>query len=83
MFRVYDVSLSNTHQRTVSGETLQSPAFSVNSRRRRNSYSRRRRFSYEFNPLNVELNSIRHLVALVGNRIKSHPPFASIGRSSN
>ena len=44
-----------------------------------------------FNPLNPELNPIRHLLALVGVRhivhvsrvrVKSHPPFASIGRSS-
>ena len=43
------------------------------------------------NPLNAELNPIRHLLALVGARhvvhvsrirVKSHPPFASIGRSS-
>ena len=43
------------------------------------------------NPLNVELDPIRHLLALVGARhivhvsrirVKSHPPFASIGRSS-
>ena len=35
------------------------------------------------NPIKAELNPIRHLLALVGARIKSHPPFASIGRSSN
>ena len=43
------------------------------------------------NPLNAELNLIRHLLALVGARhivhvsrirVKSRPPFASIGRSS-
>ena len=43
------------------------------------------------NPLNAEINPIRHLLALVGARhivhvsrlrVKSHPPFASIGRSS-
>ena len=43
------------------------------------------------NPLNAELNPIRHLLALVGARrivhvswirAKSRPPFASIGRSS-
>ena len=48
-------------------------------------------FIYSFNPLNAELNPIRHLLALVGARhvvhisrirVKSHPPFASIGRSS-
>ena len=45
----------------------------------------------KFNPLNSELNPIRHLLALVGGRhivhvsrirVKSHPPFASIGRRS-
>ena len=44
-----------------------------------------------FNPLNAELNPIRHFLSLVGARhivhvsrirVKSHPPFASIGRSS-
>ena len=44
-----------------------------------------------FNPLNAELNPIRHLLALVGARhivhvsgvrVKSHPPFASICRRS-
>ena len=44
-----------------------------------------------FNPLNAELNPIRHLLTLIGARhiihvsrirVKSHPPFASIGRSS-
>ena len=35
------------------------------------------------NPLNAELNTIRHLLALVEAPIKSHPPFASIGGSSN
>ena len=43
------------------------------------------------NPLNAELNPIRHLLALEGARhivhvsrvrVKSHPPFAIIGRSS-
>ena len=43
------------------------------------------------NHLNAELNPIRHFLALVGARhivhvsrigVKSHPPFASIGRSS-
>ena len=47
------------------------------------------------NPLNAELNPIRHLLALVGarhivhvsrirvkRRIKPHPPFASTGRGS-
>ena len=43
------------------------------------------------NPLNAELNPVRHLLALVGVRhivhvskirVKSRPPFASIGRSS-
>ena len=43
------------------------------------------------NLLNAESNPIRHLLALVGARhivhvsritVKSHPPFASIGRSS-
>ena len=43
------------------------------------------------NPLNAELNPIRHLLALLGARhivhvsrvrVKSHPPFASIARSS-
>ena len=43
------------------------------------------------NPLKAELNPIRHLLALVGARhivhvsrirVKSHPPFGSIGRSS-
>ena len=42
------------------------------------------------NPLNADLNPISHLIALVGARhivhvsrirVKSHPPFASIGRS--
>ena len=45
----------------------------------------------KFNPLNAELNPVRHLLALVEARhivhvsrirVKSHPPFASIGRSS-
>ena len=45
----------------------------------------------DVNPLNAELNPIRHLLALVAARhivhvsrvrVKSHPPFASIGRSS-
>ena len=39
----------------------------------------------EINPLNTELNPIRHLLALVGARHivhVSHPPFASIGSSS-
>ena len=43
------------------------------------------------NPLNAELNPILHLLALVGARhivhvsrigVKSHPPFASIDKSS-
>ena len=38
---------------------------------------------FTLSPLKAELNPIRHLLALVGARIKSHPPFASIGRSSN
>ena len=48
-------------------------------------------FCTDINPLNAELNPNRHLLALVGARhivhvsrlrVKSHPPFASIGRSS-
>jgi hypothetical protein len=47
------------------------------------------KFSLVFNPLNAELNPIRHLLALAGDRhfvhvsrirVKSHPPFASTGR---
>ena len=37
------------------------------------------------NPLNSEINPIRHLLTLVGARHivhVSHPPFANIGRSS-
>ena len=55
--------------------------------------NRRIDISYDspVNPLNAEWNRIRHLLALVGARhivhvsrirVKSHPPFASIGRSS-
>ena len=47
-------------------------------------------YKLNINPLNAELNPICHLLALVGARhivhvsrirVKSHPPFASIGRS--
>jgi hypothetical protein len=46
---------------------------------------------YCFNPLNAELNPMRHLLALLeahhilhisGVRVKSHPPFAGIIRRS-
>jgi hypothetical protein len=56
--------------------------------------NKQKKTNKRINPLNAELNPIRHFLALAGahhfvdvskkrvkRRIKSHPPFASTGRS--
>ena len=81
--------ISSEPQNTLQTVTVALLACQTHLRKEATATERYRVYINILNPLNAELNPIRHLLALVGDRhivhvsrirVKSHPPFASIGR---